>query len=437
MPAAAPAKTPAAVTYPPYIKFGTDEAMELLDLFHVSPDGQKQIRAILDRELDRPNAWPLFRYYNKDSKVNELEDAFAEHHGCKHALGVNSGTSALIAAMVAAGVGPGTEVIVPAYTFFASASAIVVAKGIPVITDIDESLTLDPAAVEANITPRTKAIVAVHMGGHPARMDVLREIADKHSLILIEDVAQATGGKYKGKYLGTWGHLGCFSFDAYKVMATGEGGMITTDDEWLYTRAQSYHDTAACWRPNRYASERKTGELFCGEDYRMSEMSGAIGLAQIKKLDAVNVETRRGYNQLREEISLPSGVKWIEPADREGVCGYRLGMIFETRELAQKAFDAKIGLGGIAGGGTSGARDWHLYTYWEHILETKTATEDGCPFRCPHVKDNLPEYSSEMCARTEDLMMRTALVNIEPTMTTEYLQGRAVEITEGLRKAMG
>lgn len=424
----------ASIERPPRYKFSTDEIMELIDVFAVSPEGQKAIKDILDRETPPPNS-PLFRYYSPRSKVPVLEQEFAKKMGVKHALGVNSGTSALIAACVAAEVGPGTEVIVPAYTFFASVSAIVVAKGIPVITEIDESLTLDPAAVERNITERTKAIMVVHMLGHPARMDALREIARKHKLYLIEDTAQACGGKYQGKYLGTWGDLGCHSFDAYKVMATGEGGMVTADDEWLYTRAQSYHDTAACWRPDRYARERKPGELFCGENYRMSEMAGAIGLAQLRKLDWVNDSCRKIYNQLRNEIQLPKGAKWIEPNDPAGVCGYQLGILFDSVADAEKAIKANVGIGGLAGGGTRGARDWHFYWYWEHIMGQKTATPEGCPFKCPHVK-NPPVYAEDMCPRTKDIMTRAGFIVMQPTDTPEWASAYAKDVTEALHRVI-
>jgi len=385
----------ASVARPPRYKYSTDELMELVDVFAVSPQGQKAIREILDRENPPPSS-ALFRYYNDRSKVPVLEAEFAKKMGCKHALAVNSGTSALVAACVAAGVGPGTEVIVPAYTFFASVSAIVVAKAIPVITEIDESLTLDPVAVEKAITPRTRAIMVVHMAGYPARMDALRDIAKRHNLALIEDTAQACGGKYKGKYLGTWGDLGCHSFDAYKVIGTGEGGMVTTDDEWLFTRAQSYHDTAACWRPDRYARERKAGELFCGENYRMSEMAGAIGLAQLRKLDAINDSCRKIHRQLQSEIQLPAGAKWVAANDPAGVCGYSLAILFKDFAQAEKAIKAGIGIGGMAGGGTRGARDWHVYWYWELVLQQKTATAEGCPFKCPHVKVAPP--TPKICA---------------------------------------
>jgi len=422
------------LTRPVYNKFSTEELMALVDLFNISSGGQQAIRDVLKREPSAPHAC-LFRYYNDNSRVQQLEREFAAGMGSRYALAVNSGTSALIAAMVAAGVGPGTEVILPGYTFFASVSAIVVAKGIPVIVDIDESLTLDPAAVEKAITPRTKAILVVHMVGHPAKLDQLRAIADRHNIYLIEDVAQAAGGSYRGKPLGTWGHMGCHSFDAYKVMASGEGGMIVTDDEWLYTRAQSYHDTAACWRPDRYGHERKPGELFCGENYRMSEMSGAIGLIQFRKLKDTIAGMHRAYQQLRKEVRLPAGVRWVEPNDAEGVCGYTAAILFDTTELARKAITANIGIGGLAGGGAQGMRDWHVYWYWEHILEQKTATSEGCPFKCPHVA-TLPVYTPDMCPRTKAIMMRAGLIGINPTDTPAYISAMAGKLNADLAGAL-
>ena len=211
------------------------------------------------------------------------------------------------------------------------------------IVDIDESLTLDPEAVRKAITPRTKAIMPVHMIGHPCRMDALVAIAKEHGLKVIEDTAQACGGKYKGRYLGTWGDLGCVSLDAYKVIGAGEGGIVTTDDEWLYTRAQSYHDAAACWRPDRFERERKEGELFCGENYRMPELCAAVALVQLRKLDKINARTRAIYHQLRREIQLPRGAKWVEPLDPDGVCGYSLGILFASNADAVKAAQAGIG----------------------------------------------------------------------------------------------
>ncbi|MFN2352604.1 MAG: DegT/DnrJ/EryC1/StrS family aminotransferase [Kiritimatiellia bacterium] len=417
-------------------KYSTDELMEVIDVFNVSSEGQRSIRAVLDAEPRPPDAGNFFRYYNPRSKTQQFEEMVRQQTGSRHVLAVNSGTSALIAALVAAGVGPGDEVIVPGYTFFASASAVVVARGIPVITDIDESLTLDPKAVERNITSKTKAILPVHMLGLPAKMDELRTVADRHGLKIIEDAAQAFGGKYKGRYLGAIGDLGCVSLDAYKVIGTGEGGLVLTDDEWLYMRAQTYHDTAACWRPERYARERRQGELFCGENYRMPELCAAVGIAQMRKLDAINEATRSGWRQYREQVRLPGCAKWVECNDPEGVCGYILGMLFENKEQAVQAINAKIGLGGMAAKDTRGVRDWHVYWNWEHIMERKTSTTEGCPFTCPHV-GQLPEYSPDMCPQTKDIMLRLATFSVGRNYDADKVAVKAARLTEGLAGVFG
>jgi len=416
-----------------YIKYSTDELMECIDVFNVDKKTQQKIKKLLKSAKNPPDAGNFFRYYNPRSKVAEFEKMLREKTGAKYALAVNSGTSALIAALVGAGVGPGDEVIIPAYTFFATASAVVVAKAIPVITDIDETLTLDPAAIEKNITKRTKAILPVHMLGLPSKMDEILKIAKKHNLLVIEDTAQAFGGKYRGKYLGTLGDFGCVSLDAYKVIGTGEGGIILTNNEWLYIRAQSYHDTAACWRPDRFARERKKGELFCGENYRMPELCAAVGIAQLRKLDWINERTRAVWKQLRKEIKLPSCAKFVECNDENGVCGYNLGILFETSEQAVKAINAKIGLGGLAAGDTRGVRDWHVYWHWEHVLEQKTPTEDGCPFKCPHVSQ-LPKYSPDMCMKTKNIMLRLATIGISPACDSKWAKKRAKELTAELNK---
>lgn len=417
-----------------YRKYGTEELMELIDVFNVSEEGAAKIRCILAAEPEAPDAGVFFRYYNARSKVVEFERQFAAHVGCKNVLGVNSGTSALIAALVAAGVGPGDEVIIPAYTFFASASAVVVAKAIPVIADINESLMIDPEAVEKLITSRTKAILPVHMLGFPCEMDRICEIAKKHNLVVIEDTAQACGGTYKGKYLGTWGDFGCISLDAYKVIGSGEGGILTCRDDFMFMRAQSYHDTAACWRPDRYGKERVEGELFCGENYRMSELSAAVALAQLRRLDWINARTRYAYRKLQSLIALPEGVKWVVPNDPEGMCGYNLAMLFDTQDMAVAAQTAGL-VGGNAVNATKGLRDWHLAWNWEHITERKTATPEGCPFKCPFAAE-APEYTRDSWPVSRGIMMRAGTIATYPNMTDEDISRTAETISKGLEKCL-
>ena len=302
-------------------KLGREELEELVDLWRISPEGRRRIRAVLAREkyLRGPH---LFRYYGPGpSKVAEAEKLFGKFIGVRHALAVNSCTSALVAAFRALGIGMGDEVIVPAYTFFATASAVAVCNAIPVIADVDDTLTLDPQEVERRITDRTRAIAVVHMRGAPAQMDEIMRIARRRKLAVVEDVAQSCGGSYRGRKLGAIGDIGCFSFDFYKIVNCGEGGFLTTGDEWLYTRAQSWHDTAACWRPNRYAAERREGELFCGENYRMSELQGAVALAQIRKADRFLKGYRASRDRILRALRLPEDVALRRVADPEGDTG--------------------------------------------------------------------------------------------------------------------
>ncbi|NPV07353.1 MAG: aminotransferase class V-fold PLP-dependent enzyme [Anaerolineae bacterium] len=397
---------------------GLEEFLAIADTFGYSPEAQAQIRALLEAEDDRANP-QLTRYYNpRPSRVAMFEETAREVFGVRYALGVNSGTSALMCAYVAAGVGPGSEVIVPAYTFYATAAAVVASRGIPVIAEINDTMTLDPEDVERKITPRTKAIVPVHMLGLAADMDPIMDIARRHNLTVIEDNAQACGGKYKGRYLGTIGDLGCFSLSSYKVVGAGEAGMVLTDDEWLYIRAMSQHDTAACWRPDRYARERRPGELFCGQNYRMSELEGAVNLVQLRKMEAQRVRYNSNMRRIIAGLETFPQTRLRPSNDPEGDLGYCIILLAESKEAASRIGPALAAEGLPAGArGVEGSRDWHIYTFWEQILEQKTATEEGCPFTCPFYEGPLPEYSVEMCARSADLFDRAIFLRVNQWWT--------------------
>ena len=400
-------------------KIGVEEFLELADTWGYGASTIAKIKEIIDKEdVSSPH---LVRYYNpRKSKVKELEEYAKKLFGVGYALAVNSGTSALSAAYVGCGIGPGDEVIVPAYTFFATAAEVVAVKAIPVIAEVDDSLTMDPKDIEKKITPQTKAIVPSHMVGNCNDMDAIMEIARKHNLMVIEDNAQACGGKYKGRLLGTIGHAGCFSLSSFKITGAGEGGMVLTDDEWIYTKATSYHDTAACWRPDRYAKERRPGELFCGQNYRMSELEGSVNLVQLKKTEA---QAKRYNTNMRRVLGGVKKLKQIVPRrsnDINGDVGYSLIFLAQDRELAGKLAEALQAEGVHAGArGTKRARDWHIYSYWEHILEQKTPTPEGCPFTCPYYKGELPDYSPDMCPNTLDLVDRVLYVSIDQWWTEE------------------
>lgn len=409
-----PAKNNTPLTLGPYTtKIHQEELRELLDLWEFAPGVKEKITGLIQEHASELKGPHLFRYYNpRPSKVAAAEKAFAEFLGVKHALAVNSGTSALIAALRALGIGMGDEVIVPAYTFFASVAVIGACNAIPVIADVDDTLTLDPKDVERRVTPRTRAIIVVHMRGKPAQMDELMALAARHKLAVIEDVAQAAGGSYKGRMLGSIGAVGCFSFDYYKLLNSGEGGFVVTNDEWLYTRAQSWHDCAACWRPNRYATERREGELFCGENYRMSELQGAVALAQIRKAPKYLAGYRAALGRITSRLQLPPGVKFQRVTDPAGDACTNLVLFMPDVETTRRALTALQAAGVPAGGiYDQKVKDWHIYSYWEHILDKKSVARDGLPWSGVPAAE-LPRYSRTMCPQCTDHLARAIMIDI-------------------------
>jgi 8-amino-3,8-dideoxy-alpha-D-manno-octulosonate transaminase len=416
-------------------KLGSEELLELLDLWQFTPGTRRQITELIeaDRQLQGPH---LFRYYNpRPSKVEAAEKAMSRLIGTKHCLAVNSCTSALICAYRALGIGAGDEVIVPAYTFFATAATVIAANAIPVIVEVDDTLCLDPAAVEKAITKGTRAIVPVHMRGAPAQMDAILELARRKGLPVVEDVAQSGGGSFQGKRLGSLGTLGCFSFDYYKVHASGEGGFVTTNDEWLYTRAQSWHDTAACWRPDRYGRERESGELFCGENYRMSELQGAVALAQIRKTDVMLAGYRRAYRRIKEAIERVPSLTFRRVPDESGDTSICLILFLKDADTTRRAMHAMQAQGVPAGGiYDQKVRDWHIYAYWDHILEKKHVAPDGLPWIAVPA-DELPRYAKDMCPRTLDLLSRAIMIDINWQYGDEDCDNIALGINRALQEA--
>lgn len=337
-------------------------------------------------------------------KVYEVERVWAQHSGVKYAVAVNSGTSALLTALAGLGVGPGDEVIVPGYTFVASMSSIIYSRAVPVLAEIDRTFNLDPADVEAKITPRTKAIMAVHMTGVPARLDELRAIADKHGVLLIEDCAQAAGASYKGRPIGAIGHAGAFSFNVYKTITSGDGGMVITDDEETYRRAFAFHDQGHS--PLRTGVE--IGQRpFIGLDLRFTEVQAAILLAQIRKLPRLLSHLRANHQLYHDLIADLPGLEFRESPDPDGDLGTMLTVILPTADIAQR-IAADLGTKVLAEAG------WHVYNNMEHILEQRTVTAVQCPFVCsPYTgRGGSMRYRKGMLSNTDALLARSLNISI-------------------------
>lgn len=349
----------------------------------------------------------LFRYGDKSdprflAKTWQLERKVANYLGINHAIAVNSGSSALWVALSALGIGPGDEVIVPGYTFVASMSSVVYARAIPVFAEIDESLTLDPEDVEKKITPRTKAIMIVHMLGNPGCIDEIRKIASENNLFLIEDCAQAFGATYKDKYVGCYGEFGTYSFNVYKTITGGDGGMVVTNDKNLYERAFAIHDQGHL--PLRQGVEQGRRTVI-GLDFRMTELIGAVLLVQLKKIEFIKKKLKEKKKRFKDGIKDIKGINFRKLPDPEGEICTLLTVLFPTGEIARKV-GKDLNCGVIADSG------WHVYSNMEHILGKKVITSEGCPFTCPYYKGGTVEYRKGMLPKTDSILGRAINISI-------------------------
>lgn len=304
----------------------------------------------------------LVRYGKLDDpkfkqKTYLFEKEFAEHCGTKHALATATGSLALIAAMKAMQLKPGDEVIVPAYGFVATYSAAAFLGVIPVLAEIGEDLNIDPADIEKRITPKTKAIIPIHMLGNPCNMEAILAVAKKHGLMVLEDVCQATGATYQGRKLGSFGDLSVFSFNAFKVITTGDGGMLLTDSDELYERAfcshdQGYHPFEAAKRP---ADVNILGLKFC-----MTELTAAVGRAQLRKLEAILDTLRQKKTRLKNGIGTIPGMKYRTLNSPEGECATLCTVIFDSAKRAARIAE-------ILNSRTVDNSGWHVYDKMDHF----------------------------------------------------------------------
>ena len=370
---------------PGYYWIGKEEEKELLDLIQAR---------YLFRYGDPKD--PAFKH-----RVKTLEEEVERKFRVKHALAVSSGTSALITAMAAAGLGPGDEVIVPGYTFIASMSSVIFNNAVPVLAEVDDSLTLDPADVEARITPHTRAILAVHMIGNPCDLDRLGAIAKKHDLLLLEDAAQAFGGSYHGRRLGTIGKLGAYSFNIFKTINAGDGGMVVTDDAGLYERAFGYHDQGHL--PLRMGVEVGQRSVI-GQNFRMNELSAAVLVAQFRKLDALIDRLTALKTRFKKQIQGLPGLEFRRLNDPEGECHTLLTVFLPDRRSADAAAQ-KLGTTTVAHSG------WHVYNNMENILGMKTINPKNNPLKHPLYKGKA-EYRKGMLPRTDALLERAINISI-------------------------
>lgn len=346
----------------------------------------------------------LARYYTEGvSEVERFEGELAKYVGVNYALGVNSGTSALICALIGLGIGPGDEVLVPAYTWVATAAAPLAVGAVPVLTDIDWSLTIDPEDIKRKISPQTKAIVVVHMLNLVCDMDAIMAIAREHDLVVIEDACQAIGITYRGRRVGSIGHAGAFSFQRNKNIQAGEGGAVLTNRERVHARATMYHDVGSYTRNGRAAIKEP---LFVGQNYRMSNLAAAILRPQLRRLDA-QLDVRRARRRYwLDKLANRIGHDFEVSPHHDPASAAALTLRFASPDDA-RAFAKRRGVERLLDTGR------HVYRNWESLLSGHS----------PHPK--LDSYAraardvrvrEDSCPRTLDILARTCVINMRPDL---------------------
>jgi len=360
-------------------------------------------------------------------KALELEKALAERMQVKHAQLVSSGTAALTVALAAAGIGAGDEVIMPTFTFVASFESILALGAVPILVDVDDTLALEPKAVEAAITERTKVIMPVHMCGSMADLRSLKSICQKHGLLLLEDACQAIGGTFEEKPLGSYGDLGCFSFDFVKTVTSGEGGAIITDNSKYHILADHYSDHGH----DHVGTDRGAEDHpFMGYNFRISELHAAVGLAQIKRLDEFLDIQKRNYGILRESLSqIPQITFRRVPHGGEESHAF-LNFFLPDPKLAKKVHSA-LSKAGVDGCFYWFDNNWHYYRQWEHLVHKKSLG------KLPkEIQERLPDYTRSDFSQSDHWIGRNISCLIKLGWTHSEVKARAEKMAQTIRDCL-
>jgi dTDP-4-amino-4,6-dideoxygalactose transaminase len=385
--------------------------------------GQDEIDAIA--RVIRSNA--LFRY-GIGHECDRFEARYAKYLGVKHFALSASGSNALTAAMVAVGLGPGDEVLIPAHTYMATATSVLAAGAIPVIVDIDESITIDPKAIEAAIGARTKAVVPVHMWGAACNMDRIMDIAERRGLIVIEDACQGVGGGYNGRKFGSIGHIGAFSFNYYKNMTCGEGGGVAVNGDVLAKRVRCAIDPC-----HFYWNGRDEEKPFAGNGARASELMGAMLNVQLDRLDGM-IESMRAERRaiLKGTASLSN--LGLRPAPMHSPDHDCAAQVMYTLPSAQAAQDfVKIFPSVIAG-----KTGRHNYTEWDQVLSGEGAAHPAMnPYNMPANAECRRSYSKDMCLGSLEILNRTVMVATHPLHNAETISNTIHNIGVAARVVLG
>lgn len=370
----------------------------------------------------------LFRY-GIGGECDRFEERYATYLGVKHFALCASGSNALAAAMIALGLGPGDEVLVPSHTYMATATSVIAIGAIPVIVDVDESITIAPKAIEAAIGPRTRAVVAVHMWGAACDMDAIMEIAARRKLFVIEDSCQGVGGSYKGRKFGSIGHIGAFSFNFYKNMTAGEGGGVAVNDDRLAKRARGAIDPCHFYWTGRDEDEKP----FAGNGARASELMGAMLNVQLDRLDGMISAMRKEKKKILAGTA-PLNNLGLRPAPMHSPdhdCAAQVMYTLPSAQLAERFIE-------IFPSVIAGKTGRHTYTEWDQVLIGEGAAHPAMnPYLMPANAECRKTYSKDMCASSLDILNRTVMVAANPRHSEREIDNIIHNIGIAARVALG
>lgn len=362
-------------------------------------------------------------------KSKELEAAVCSTFGCDYAQLTSSGTAALTTAMSALGIGYGDEIITPSFTFVASFEAILSIGAVPVLVDVDDTLTLDPAAVRKAITPKTKAVMPVHMCGSMADMDALQSICKEHHLFLLEDACQSIGGTYKGKSLGTIGDAGTFSFDFVKTMTCGEGGVVMTNNKEVYVKSDGYTDHG-----HDHLGVDRGADLhpFIGYNFRISELHAAVGLAQIQRLPSFLATQRKNHQLLKSILATVPEISFRRIPDPSGDSCSFVNWFLPTEEQARAVVQDMKAQGILPGNFYWYDNNWHYIRKWDHLKQVLTLNSLS-----PELKERVAAATNADLSASDKIMSRCISTSVSLLWTEEQIQEKGAKMVAAIRKVLG
>jgi 8-amino-3,8-dideoxy-alpha-D-manno-octulosonate transaminase len=374
----------------------------------------------------------LFRYghdaqRNNHWKAKDFEAEVAKITGAKYAHAMSSGSTAIAAALAASGIGTGDEIIVPPFTFIASVEAVLWVGAIPVFAEIDETLCLSAEGIEKAITPKTKGVCLVHMCGGNADMDSIMAVIKKHNLILVEDAGQAFASSYKGTYTGLFGKAGSYSFDFFKIATAGEGGVLVTNDEETYKKADVYSDHGHSHIGAKRGMEEHP---YLGFNYRISELHAAIGVAQTRRVPHIKSINQKNKKMMQQLLSQNPHISFAKVGDPDGDSATFLNILLPDTAAAQRAVD-EFNTTGVAGFDYWFKNMYHFINQWQHLKDLSTVS------RLPaELLERSQDYNNLQLPKTQEVIGRLISFGVKCTWTEEQMKELASKISSCVNKAM-